>query len=415
MATKIQIKFNAKHLVAALARVGVVSPRPLNPQGATGYLIVVREGSAWVYSRDVTHVARAKFPVTDVVSEGMDAFIYPAKHVSGFGFLGDAEVTLTATSDGDTHRVSYTSTSGAGSDRATYDPRSLATIDRDLESAQNERTYPPAVLKDAFTQVKPFLSKPGEAGAEEANKGVQIFDGKDMPSGRGYAYANNGTVACYYQTPVFEDKGLLVHGSHLPLLTAFLSKAEGVVTFKDGANMTFAEDAAGSVLGWAHHTARHTLFKLPNLDSVALTVPTSVILGSLRYVRAEMDAKQSKVRVQYDAAAQELRFTAVGVGEKLASFPVPVACRKDFPEGFTAHFNLTWLLEIFNGQGNEMELRARVLGVSERHPRGKVLLGTVDEYILDNESGKVVAGAGVETVPEGATRCQITRFTSSID
>jgi hypothetical protein len=410
------IKFvvQAAALVGALASVAIVPPRPVG-QGGAGYLFVVRGETLHVYSRDNTHAARASVPITDVEGEG--SFIYPAKHTSSFGYLGDEMVTLTATAEGEAHRVAYSTGTGAGAERSTFDPRLLAPLDRDLDAAVGERTFPAALLREAFSQARAFLPEPGDKIVNEALRGVQLFDGKVTPGEKanGYVYAANGTLAMFFRSDALYDKGLHVHSQHLSMVLAFLGKAGQTVTVRDGASMTFLSDEQGRVLGWAHSAKKHEAFSYYSLDQDVWVakVAASPVLHALKYVRSEMD-KRTKVRVQYDAEGKQMTFGAAGGTEKVTSFPVPVEMGTDHA-AWSASFNLDHLLELFTGiRGNELEVRAYMVAPSEARPRGLVMLRTVDEFVLSPE-GKIVGGSGVEILPEGASRCRVTRFLPSME
>lgn len=413
----IRFKINASQLDEALGIVSIVPPRAVTPQGGAGYLFVIQGSEAHVYSRDATHASRVTVPIEEAEGEG--AFIYPAKHIGAFKFLGEEMVTLTATSEGDVHRVTYSTASGAGSERSTYDPRLMAPLDKDLGAAKDERTFSTALLKEALNQAKAFLPKPNDAGVkDEAYKAMQLFDGKAPvgDKGNGYLYATNGTLALFFRSDDLYDKGLHVHGQHVPMLTAFLGKAGPKVTVKEGAGMTFVTDEQGRVFGWAHFVKKHSVFSYYTTanDTWVAKVPPGVVLNALRYLRSEMDSKLHKIRVKFSPEEKQLSFAAVGGTEKATSFPVPVEVEGE-PGEWSAAFNIDSLLELFSGiKGNELEMRAYLVAPSETRPRGMVMFRTVDVFVLDNE-GKVIGGSGVEKVPEGAHPCRVTRFLTSMD
>ena len=160
---QIRFKTQASELNAALAIVGTVTPRPITPQGGSGYLFVVRGDRCYLYSRDTLRVARADFPIEPIEGEG--AFIYPAENIGLLDRAGDGEITFTATVDGENNKVAFQATSGAKDSRSTYDPRLMSTCDKDVEAATNEKEFPVGILKEAIRQAKPFLAEESDKNA----------------------------------------------------------------------------------------------------------------------------------------------------------------------------------------------------------------------------------------------------------
>lgn len=414
------MKFQAKaaDLNAALDIVEIVKPRPITPQGGSGYLFVVRGETCYVYSRDSLRVARADFPVTDVEGEG--AFIYPADYVGGFRFLQDEVLTFEAVSDGDLHTVRYTSLGGAASERTSYDPKLMVGCDRDVDAATDGRTFHVAILREAIGLAKPFLASPQDNKAEDQYKALQVFDDSNeaWSRGDGTLFAANNPQALYFYCDAFKGKLLGLHSQHLPAVTAFLGKCEGDVTIKKGTNMTFAINEKGDILGWTHHAKSHQRYGYYSLksDKFVIDVPVRAVVNALRYTKTELDAKRDKIRVNYTANTNELSFNVVEGNAKAKSFPVPVQ-PKDGSEAdnFTFAVNIDHFLALFDGaKGDRLELRVTILPVDERRAKEQAMVRTLDEFLID-ASGKVIGGSGVENQPENAYRCRVTRFTPSKD
>ncbi len=292
-------------LKAALDTVAGVTPKPLTPNGASGYLLVVdavdEGGTATcsIYSRDALHVARATFPITE--ADGTGSFIYPATSIAAFRFFDRQPITFEASLDGETYKVAYVTASGAKSEKVTVDPALMATCDKDLVDSTVVASFSAGVLRQALAMVKPFLGQPQDAKLEEHLKTAQILDVAKYPGGDGYMYAFNNTLACFVECDAFLGQNLSIHSQHLPFLTSFLAKAEGKVEIRHGKNMVFAVDHEGRVLGWSHHHKQHASFKYYSLDqdTVVLKVPRKLFADALAYIRSELDAKQNKIKFAF--------------------------------------------------------------------------------------------------------------------
>jgi hypothetical protein len=412
----IKFKVKTSDLSAALDIVSVVTPRAISAQqDEAGYLFTIKDGVCQVYSYDASRVARAEVKISDASGDG--SFVYPSGHVSAFKFLGkDETITLEASDEGGVHKVSYKSDGGACAERTTLDPRSYPSLDRDIESASNERKFPAVLLLDAFKTVKPFIAEDSK-DVDEALKGFQIFDGSTPDSSKcdGTMYAANGVQAFYYESDSFKGKSLAVHGKNLACVQSFLSKiGKAEVVFKDGGNKTFAFDPNGNVLGWSHHVKTHSKFKYysKTMDLYVLVTPVVMVINSIGYMMSEM-GKGNKVRVTYSASEKTLTFKVADGSSKAESYPIPVVPKdgsKD--EDISFNINIKHFKDIFDGaKGNEIELR---FGVVTKGTRTSTLIRTLDEFVV-NENCEVLAGSGVATLPQGSFRCQVTKFTPSKD
>ena len=414
------MKFQAKaaDLNAALDIVSIVPPRPITQQGGAGYLFVVQGSTCYVYTRDALRVARADFPIEGVEGEG--AFIYPADYIQGFRFLQDEVLTFEAVSEGDVHTVKYTSRSGAGAERTSYDPKLMAAFGKDVDSATNERTFAVPLLREAISLAKPFLAKPQDNKAEDHYKAIQIFDASNeaWAKGDGSLYAADGTQAFYFYCEAFKGKGLGLHGQHLGFVTSFLAKCDGDVTIKTGQNMTFAIDSKGRVLGWAHHAKTHQKYSYYALrnDKFVFDVPVRALVNALKYTGTELDAKRDKIRLTYSSDNNELSFTVIEGNSKAKSFPVPVSPKEGSEtRDFSFSVNLYHFIDLLEGaKGDRLEMRVTLLLADDRHPKDRAMIRTIDEFLLDKD-GRVVGGSGVEKQPENSYQCRVTRFMPSKD
>lgn len=413
-----QIKFKAPGgaIQAALSVVSIVAPRPITPQGGSGYLFVVRGDRCYLYSRDVTRVARADFAIERIEGEG--AFIYPAENVGLLERAGDGDITFTATSEGDTHRVSFLADSGAKDSRATYDPRLMTPCDKDVESATEERVFCVGILKEALRQAKPFLLDGDKKGGDQDRfKAAQIMDATkpDWAKGDGYLYAADGVTSIYFESEAFLGRSLHVHGQHFPALTSFLGRASGEVRVRKGQNMSFAIDDKGRVFGWAHHNAVHGRFIYYGFDAdnYVFDVPVSAVLSALKYMQSGLGSKRDKIKLTYDAAQENLTFYAIEGAAETASFPVPVVPRDGCAKQDLSFFvNIHHLIAILgDAKGDRLMMRISNLPKNEVRTKDTAMVRTVDFFLMDAD-GKVVPG-NEDSKPEGAYLCRVTRFLPS--
>lgn len=414
---QIRFKTQASELNAALAIVGTVTPRPITPQGGSGYLFVVRGDRCYLYSRDSLRVARADFPIEALEGEG--AFIYPAENIGLLDRAGDGSIVFTATSEGENHKVSFLADSGAKDSRSTYDPRLMSTCDKDVEAATNEKVFSVGILKEAIRQAKPFLAEESDKRAEDHFKTVQIFDGSkpEWAKGDGTLFAATGVTAFYFQSEAFQDKGLAIHGQHLGFVTSFLGRCDGQVTLRKGPNMTFATDEKGHVLGWTHHEKTHgkyTYYSLTN-DTYIFDVPVSAALSALKYMQAGLGAKRDKIKVVFEAASPQLSFWAAEGNSETSSFPVPVIPHEGSKaENLQFFCNINHLMHLLSdAKGDRVMMRIAVMPKNEKRPKDTAMIRTIDTFLMDKD-GKIVPGSE-EAKPEGAFACRVTRFVPSKD
>ncbi len=390
-------------LQAALDTVAGVAPKPLTAAGASGYLLVVsdrrEEGDATcsIYSRDGLHVARASFPVSEADGEG--SFIYPATSIAAFRFFDKQAIVFEAKEEGEVYTVSYATASGAKSEKATVNPALLATCDKDLAESEVVTTFSAGVLREALAMAKPFIGQPQDTKLDEHLKTAQVLDVEKYPTGDGYLYAYNNTLACFVECDAFAGKSLSIHSQHLPVLTAFLGKADGQVEIRKGAQMIYAVDQEGRVLGWSPHHKQHGSFKYYSLeqDNVVMKVPRKLFADALAFIRTELDSKQNKVKFTYLPAGAdgrpELRVQVADEKSKVQSFPIPVEVIKDTGKEWTFSMNLDHLSLLLSGyKSHQVELRA---GFLKHGSKLLALFRTRDTFKTDAD-GKV-ATEGVHT------------------
>jgi hypothetical protein len=413
-----KFKLNATDLIAALDVVGIVTPRPVTPQGGAGYLFVVKSDRCYVYSRDSLCVARADFPVTEVEEEG--SFVYPAEYTSHLRLLeGQVLRFETETQENDRFVVRYESSEGHKAERTSFSPQLLMTCDDDLNATTVSHTFPAAILRDGISMSRPFLAKVTDTGVEEQFKALQIFD-KSKPEyakGDAHLFASDGIKTFYFWCEAFSGKGLEVHSQHLPSFSAFLSKSGDEVTLKAGAHFTFVENSKGHVLGWPRHAKTHAKFSYYSVknDTYVFAIDRLPLLNSIQYTRGELDSKRDKIKVSFNHERRFLQFDISEGTSKANSNPVSVRVKvkEDGQEwmaqkSWTFSVNIDHLLDLVTGvKGHEVELRVMVFP-SDGNRKDVAMFRTIDDFRLDH-SGKPT----VES--EGSYKCRVTRFMPSKD
>ncbi len=414
-----EFKVEVKELKAALDIVSIVTPRAVLPDGSGGYLFVLKDGKCFLYSRDQYHVSKAECQVTELTGEG--SFIYPTQLVDGFKYLEDMTLTFTVKKDENANFVvKYVTPTGLTNERTAIDPSLLKTCDADLEDAEDPRSFPVAILREAISQSRNFLAKPTDNRAEEQWKALQLYDDSDPDSakGKGTLFAANGTQAFYFHSDAF-DKGFSVHGQHLSHVIQFLAKASGTVTLKTGKNITFMVDSGtGNVLGYTQHVKKHGKFSYYALknDKLVLIVTGATLLNTLRYVKTQLSSKEKKIRLRWTAEEKLLQFE-IKEGSSKVLYPFPCSNVAVAEEGdFSISVDLDHLILLFDGlKGNDVELRVFVTPPIEGK-KSAVMFRTVDTYMLDGEGKVPISDTTKDSQPtEGTYLCRVTRFMPSKD
>ncbi len=427
-----KITLKLKDLTEALGIVEIVPPRPLTPQGGAGFLFVVRaDGKCSIYSRDALHVSRATIPCEVQDADETGSFIFPSGFTEGFRFLRDEEITIDATNDGEAFMVSWSTNSGAGADRSSYDPKLMSSCDMDLEAAKDERAFPVGILKEALSLAKPFLAKPNDTRVPEHFKTIQLFDTTkpEWEKGSGNLFAANGIQAFWFYSEAFKDKSFSVHTQHMGHLSSFLAKSTGQVMLRTGENMSFAMDTKGNVFGWAHHTASHGRYSYYALalDKLILALPKNMTSDALRFIRSELGPNEDKIHL----VVNEYRDVEVGdkkqrhatmlfkIAEtkgKARSFPLTaVVVEGSVERDIAFNVNIERFIELIdNMKGIDVQLRIAVMPADDKRPKESAMFRTIDEFLMDVD-GKVVGDVRAETRPEGSFECRVTRYMPSKD
>lgn len=425
-----QFKIQAKALNEALSVVGIVTPRPVTPQGGAGYLFVVTAQTCRIYSRDALHQVRVDVDIEEVDGEG--AFVYPAEKVSAMTYL-DGLVHFESGCDkaNDRYWVRYETEGGFKADDASFDPQIVMQLmDSQLEEATIKHTFPVAVLREALDLAKGYLAKPNDGRVEDNYKTMQLFDTTkpEWADGDGVLFAADGVRACYVACDAFKGKGISIHGQHMPFLSSFLSKCEGEITIKIGDTATFAiNKKEDRVLGWAHHVKQHGKYAYypREMEGYVLKAPKDLLIKALRYLRSRLDSKRDKIRVSYTCEDTSLRFHASEAAGRGDAFPVGVvpleeeittkdgkvasAGKKGREEDFAINANVNHLLDLVEPvKGHDVDLR--VVLVPEANGRqARALFRTIEKFWWS------VDGKLLIKEEEGAHECEVTRFMPSKD
>ncbi len=417
-----KIRLAVPTLNEALDVVSIVPPQARTPEGGAGFLFVLRGGRCSIYSRDQTHQARVDVPFNAESSDTEGSFIFPADKVSALKFL-DGWIQIESGKTDDRDWVKYETEGKAEQDLSTVDPRLMQSIDAALEKTTEIGAYPSAVLREAISMARPFIAKPNSQ-AEDQCKVLQLFDASrdSWKKGDGFFFAADGIRACFFYCEVLKGKGLAVHGQHLSYLTSFLARSTGDVTVRQGEGITYVVNSKGQVLGWAHSVKHHEKFNYYALknDEFILKMPKDLVLKALRYVRAGLDSKKDKIRVQYSHEESALRFLASESTNKTISMPVGVkpveeeggGGSKSTTQGFAVNASLNQMIELFDAmKTNEADLRVAI--VPARPDRKEsALFRTIDTFWIDAAGKQLIAPE--DAGPEGkAYQCQVTRFMPS--
>ncbi len=423
---EIKFKVNAAELNEALGVVSIVTPLPVTPQGGTGYLFVVNGNICRVYSKNATQAARASFPIEDVVGEG--AFMYPAQYVNALAYVeGPLYFTATETAGdtGNTYKVKFVQGSenaSASSDKVTFDYHMTQAFEKDIPEAGagNERKFNLGVLREALSMGKAFLA---DKTPEEHFKVIQIFGNQDpalAAKANGYMFASNSVEAFFFHSPALVDNNLVVPGKHLSNLESFIAKSTGkelraYPTDTDG--MTYVKNERDHVFGWGRHTDQYKQFSYytKTADQFVFELGREEMLHQLQYIRAELEKSRDKIRFEYSAAAETVKFSIISETSSTTSLPIKIRKVVASPgQDLSANVNVEHMIDMFQGvKGSPVEFRVYHTPPSATHAKDRFMFRTIDEFWLD-DTGKVVGGSGLKDVP-GAFVCRVTRFAPGKD
>jgi hypothetical protein len=124
-------------------------------------------------------------------------------------------------------------------------------------------------------------------------------------------------------------------------------------------------------------------------------------------VKSELEAKEDKIKVNFDPDLKTLCFGVTSGSAKVEGIPVQVEIVQAEDKAWSFAVNVNHMVEIISGaKGNEIELRVWIVPSQGERRNDVALFRTIDRFLLD-ESGKVT------TEPEGAVECQVTRYMPS--
>lgn len=410
----VRFRFDFSDLKEAMRVASIVKPKALGTDGA-GYLFVVRDGQCFIYSRGDNQVVRSVFPVTDVEGEG--SFVYPAHHVKTLEYL-EGSAVLEAKHEGETFTVSYKADAGASLEMTSFDPKTMATCDKELNDAVGDNVFQVGILRHALSLSKPFLPKEGDRIEGEQLRTIRIFDDSDPANvkGDGHLFACTGVQAFYYYNEAFKGKGLVVHEKNLGVINSFLSVAKGNVTMKTGRNLVFMVDGGGNVLGWSKAVNTHTKFAYYGLDRETIVIQSAKapLMKALNFAQAALTDNREKVRITFERDSMDenvgtLRFDVLEGGGKAKSVPLAVRLENPAERDFSVGINIHQFIRLVEQmESNEVSIRVAFLSRGEQ--KEAAMFRTIDSFHVD-ANGKVVIGGDTEGVYE----CRVTRLAPSMD
>jgi hypothetical protein len=341
--------------------------------------------------------------------------MYPAENSDEFNFI-KGPIQFSVGMEGDSYKVVYRFGASGEVDRVSFNPGTMAMFERKIADAvrdQEPKVYPIALLQEAVPHAREIATPDNDKVAPEVHKVIQIFDSGDDPSQaakvNGTLYAMNSKCQFFFKTEAFKDKSLVIPGGGL--LEKFLGKTTGLLKVYTLPDIYYAENAQGDVLGWPRTAEVHKGFVYFNLDDDIITqVDTEAMREQLQFMRAAIPKDQTKVRLHFDPARKVFWFSSVDEAVQATSLPVAIdsidTCKVEDP--ITANVNVSYLLDLFRGtKGARVEFRIRA---TPDHGKTTYLFRTIDVFLLDEATGAVVGGSGVEQVPEGTHQCAVTRY-----
>lgn len=407
-----QFTLNPKTLLEALDVVGIVTPRPIPPQGVVGYRFSVHDGMCHIYSRDGQRVAHVAIAAEN--ADGPVDLILPTAYANMLQYMPKEQlITLTQEVDGDRYVVKWSTEKGDEDERSSTNPKLLATCDDEFAKATGTSVMiPSGLLRMAFSTVKSYLPGPGDR-AEEFYQTVQSFDASkpEWAKGDGVMFAANNVRAAYFDCPALKGKHIAVFQEHLPYVIAFLSKCEGDVEVRRGENMLFFKSGA-RILGIVHNVKQHQRFSYYSLekDGFVFKVDKDIMLNALLYMRAALaDKTRDKIRFNYDHARGSINLTMSESSSRSKKAPVDIK-EREFRDGrdFAVNVNINHLIELFQPTVcNVVEFRVCLVPSGGKEG---ALFRTIDRFWAD-PTGKVAA----DNTQDGVVECKVTRFMPSKD
>lgn len=422
---EISFKVDAVALNRAIGVASIVSPQK-TPQTAGGYLLMVRQDTCDIYSRDGKHEARASFPISEVSGEG--PFILPAEAIDGLGYVS-GPVRFVATESDGAFKVKYTFGESGLVEQVSLDPRTMHVFGKDITAAREcgaPKEFTIKVLQFALATAKSFLPKSGDTIDQDYYRTVRVFgcDDPELARANGYMLASNSKEICYFKCAAFLDKDLSLPAQHLSMIEAFLGRSVGSVSFYQTDTKVYMFNHHGDVLGWPRHTVEYRTFSYYERakDDIVLRVAPGDIIPRLKMMRANLPKDKPKIRMHFDPRTNYIWFSKIADGQNLKSDPVATeSVEVKVTEPLVTNVNVLQMIHIFEGiRGDKVEFRVKIAPATERYPKDRLMFRTIDGYLL-NDDGVVVGGlienppSDIQYPPKGAHECLVTRYAPGID
>jgi hypothetical protein len=406
----------------ALALASAITPSAVDAKGTAGYLCVVRGEKCFLYSEDGRQRFRVPIPVFDVEGEG--AFVFPTgaqgdlRYVEGWvefesGEDGGANVVWcrrdTGGSKGGIHKI------------ITFSPNALKSLDADFSKAEKTGSFPVAVLREALSMTRPYLSDPKEQGVKPECVNLQLF-GSDLDAdGNGFMLGCSMHRTSYFYSPELEGRSLSVYALRIPLLLSFLSRSTGMVEVHRTENSTYFMNSAEQVLGWSNQDFPPSKFGFYGLalDKHMLKISKASLEKELRYIRSTLPADKNKAFWSYDHKASTLTVSASNsLGSEVDSLPItvtPLTSGDDRCWGtgdlgkksdVQCNVNLDLMIQLVEATKHPRDV---VLGIAQTKNTKQHLFRVIEEYFIDGN------GKYVEKPSEGQEghQCRTVRFVPS--
>ena len=420
METKIKFTVSVDDLKKALKVVSIVSPQAQASSPDRGYLFVVQGEECRIYSKNGSQEARSSFPISSVEGEG--GFMYPADYISEFDFR-KGSILFEVLSDDTAWKVKYTTDTGAGSERVSFDPGTMVSMERKIQEALSSepKIFDVALIKDAIGTTKSFVAGDNDKTAADQHRTIQIFGDTEGPlaKGNGFMLASNNTRCCYYYTDAFKGNGLAVPGGEIGLMDKFLSRSSGALKVYETPKGYYLHNDKGDIVGWQHTVDTHKKFAYyAKKDQIVVRVDVAAMSDQLRFMRAAIPKDTNKIRIAFNSAEGTFKFSSVDAGgSSTSSDSIKVEevlrCEVTPEEGgadFQTFVNVEYMLSLFSGlKGALTEFRVFIV-TSQNRPKPAYMFRTIDEYLFN---GTVVGGV-LENAEEGTHGCTVTRFTPNI-
>ena len=165
---------------------------------------------------------RQNFLLAAWKAKGVSSF---PRNMSERSISAKGEVAFHVTSSGDANEVKYTFGDGAGTERPTYDPRLLGTIDKKLNEASEGWMCGAELLRLALEMSAPFLARETEVSSEQ-HKIVRMF------AEDGVLQVTNApsSTRFYFYCEAFLGHALQIGREHLGVIDKFPSRGAALAS-----------------------------------------------------------------------------------------------------------------------------------------------------------------------------------------